>query len=124
MKRTLFKAVFAFVGMLALVFGTTTPASAGTGGNRCLWINSGSSSYVGNVSSTQSCGTPGTYHIRLFAPGFDHNFGNFYYGGGNLYGSNPVNMSFPAGSNMCSQLWRHDGGGNYSNWGDPCVSIG
>lgn len=123
MKRTFFKGVFAFVGMLALVVGTSTPASAGTGGNRCLWINSGSSTYVGNVQSIQSCGVAGTYHIRLFAPGFDQNYGNYYYGGGEVHGLNPVNRSFGSDQNICAQLWRHDGNGQYTNWGDPCVSV-
>ncbi|MFF9868247.1 hypothetical protein ACF1G0_23085 [Streptomyces sp. NPDC013953] len=104
---------------LAMLFATASPAAAGSGGNRCLWISAPGDGYI---YSTQSCGTIGNYHIHYWAPGFDRNGTEYSYGGGRMYGKFPA--SLPNGTRVCAELWRNNGGGNFSSWGLPCITVG
>ena len=116
------RSFFAALAAIGFLVALASPASAGRGGNGCIWINTGSSTRVESVQSTQSCGNNGYYHLRLYANSWSRDYPEFWYGGGTVYGSSHVGLDFPAGTKFCAQLWqRHDSG--YHLWGHPCVSV-
>lgn len=108
----------------ALLLGTAAPASADTDRDGCFFIATRhGQTHIERIESTQGCGPSGTYHVNITGAGFERNYPDFRYGGGDLYGGHHVGRSFRSGDVICATLWYHKGGGHYEAWGRPCVTV-
>lgn len=98
---------------------TATDPVQPAGISRCLgiWAQSG---YV-KLQHISSCGPTGYYHIRIWSPGRSVNGSTYWYSG--ALREFRANWPVPGGTNICAELWYHEGGGRYSSWGLPCDTM-